>query len=407
MACCSEYQNECLRVVTIGYLKSFIGNEVQDSTNGAAMSVNHSDNTYCPTYAELTGGSLIQNWQQGSTPKGDRDGIVVGGSYAANQLVRQQDLSLKYTRFSTLSIGRSGSGNMSECGDNATLTYTYNYNRYTKSMNSSSCATGSSSTNVASICGELAYHTTYGSVSNCTSYSIGKNGSVSANSRTDSIYADVTFRGGYHKSNTITITQKALTGSYSVWDKNIATGVTAWATTSTSFGCSGGNYGASATGYYKVQKHWKDSCGTEYTSLTAITDTGQSVSLGSKTGSFGSVTCPTTNCAGSDSLKFTFTSGGSSASDSVSFTRSGSNDCSCSKATEWESYDCSQHPGETITVNGTAYTNCVQDAQGNCNCTATSTSKQVKCDDPGPEPCTKTYNITYSGTGCTITFSHD
>ena len=97
-----NYQTECLRVITIGYLKSFIGNEVQNSSNGSSIHVNYSDDTYCPTYAELTGGTFIQNWQQGSTPNGDRDGIVVnatctgtGSAYANNQLVNQKDLSMK------------------------------------------------------------------------------------------------------------------------------------------------------------------------------------------------------------------------------------------------------------------------------------------------------------------------
>lgn len=317
-----NYQTECLRAVTLAYLESFIGTEVQNSTNGSILYVNRGGrpSTYCPTYAELTGGTFIQNWQQGSTPKGDRDGIVVGGSYEASQLVRQQDLSMKYTRFNTLSISRSGSGNLSECGGNETLSYAYNYNRYTKSMNSTTCATGTSSTNVTSVCSELTYHTTYGSVTNCTSYSIGKNGSISASSRSDSIYASVSFRGTNHNSNTVTIAQNALTGSYSVFDNNIPTGCTARATTSTSFGCEGGTYGAEATGYYNIQKHWKDSCGTEYTSLTAITGSG-SESAGSKSGTFSQKSCPTVSCADSATLSFTY--GGYS--DSVSFSQTGTN----------------------------------------------------------------------------------
>lgn len=309
MACCSEFQNECLRVVTIKYLKSFIGTDLQNNS-GNAMSVSHANgDDYCPTYQELTGGTLVQNWKQGTTPYGDRDGIVVGGSYASNQLVKQQDLSLKYTRFNSLSISRSGSGNISECGGNATLTYTYDYKRYTKSMNNS-CSVSTTSATVNSVCGELTYHTTYGSVTNCTSYSIGKNGSVSANSRSDSIYADVTFRGTNHKSNTITITQNALRGSYSVFDRNITTSVTSTANTTTSFGCSGGDYSASGTRHYDVQSHWKDSCGAEYPSLTSITSHGSS-SLGTKSGSFSSIDC----CYGgsdSDSLYFTYDSYSSS-----------------------------------------------------------------------------------------------
>ena len=90
MACCSEFQTECLKVVTIGYLNSFIGSNIKD-TDGTVKTA-AGDSTYCPTYGELTGGSLIPNWREGSSPYLDIDGIVITGSFASNQLVRQKDL---------------------------------------------------------------------------------------------------------------------------------------------------------------------------------------------------------------------------------------------------------------------------------------------------------------------------
>ena len=311
-----------------------IGDLIQDSSNGSVIHISRTDDTYCPTYSELTGGTIIQTWSQGSTPKGDRDGIVVsssailGGNYASNQLVDQKDLSLRYTRFNSLSIARSGSGNISECGGSATLTYTYNYKRYNKYMNDS-CVTASSESTVDSVCGELGYHTTYGSVSNCTAYSIGKNGTVSASSRSDSIYADVTFRGTNHTSNTVTITQNALSGSYSTYvsERTVTTAVTASRSSAYEFGCGGGTYSATGTRYYNTYTtyKWKDSCGTEYSDKTQErqTSTGSTQSLGSKSGTFGSVTCPTKDCSGSASLSFDY----DGYSDSVSFIRTGSNSC--------------------------------------------------------------------------------
>lgn len=232
MACCSEYQTNCLKVVTIGYLKSIIkdgSTYLIQNSSGSGVDVNLNalpaakrDDTYCPTYSELTGGSLIPNWSTGSTPNGDTDGIyvnptsTVGTGYAANQVVVQKDLQVKYTRFSSLSISAAKTAGFSECGDSTTVSYTHKYVRYTKAMNDSCNIPSSPSSSEVSdtTCSELSWHTTYGSVSNCTTYTIPKNGSVSANSRTDSVYASVVFRGSTKNSNTLSMTQNALTGAY-------------------------------------------------------------------------------------------------------------------------------------------------------------------------------------------------
>lgn len=232
MACCSEYQTNCLKVVTIGYLKSIIkdgSTYLIQNSSGSGVDVNLNalpaakrDDSYCPTYSELTGGSLIPNWSTGSTPNGDTNGIyvnptsTVGTGYAANQVVVQKDLQVKYTRFSSLSISATKTTGFSECGDSTTVSYTHKYVRYTKAMNDSCNIPSSPSSSEVSdtTCSELSWHTTYGSVSNCTTYTIPKNGSVSANSRTDSVYASVVFRGTTNNSNTLSMTQNALTGAY-------------------------------------------------------------------------------------------------------------------------------------------------------------------------------------------------
>ena len=269
-------KTDCYKVVNIGYLKSLIGSNIQNN-NGEVVNVNTTQpDTYCPTYSELTGGTLIPNWSQGSTPRSDMDGItvnstaVLGGTYKNNQLVDRKDLGVKYTRFNTLSISRTDSGNISECGGNATLSKTYNYTRYTTSMNDS-CVTSTTSSVVDGACNELTYHTLTGSVSNCTNYSIGKNGSISSTTRTDKISATTTFRGATKASGVVNITQNGLSGDYSVYDGRTYTGLTVSpigtkGTQSNPIGCEGGVFGVTAMAYYKDKYHWKDSCGTEYTS---------------------------------------------------------------------------------------------------------------------------------------------
>ena len=373
---CSDFQTECLRVVTIGYLKDFIGTYVQNSTNGSPISIQRSDDTYCPTYSELTGGTIIQTWSQGSTPRSDRDGITVnqtwaGGSsgYAANQLVDQRDLGLKFTRFNALSITRTDNGgDIWECGGSATLSYTYNYKRYTKTM-SSSCSVSSTNTTDNGPCGELTYHTTYGSVSNCTNYSIGKNGSFSAASRTDNVYASTTFRGTTRTSNSVDIPQKALTGSYSReknrWEET--TSVTATATSQTSFDCVGGPYSARGTRKYNVvgQFAWVDSCNVEYSQTqNRNISTNQTEDLGTTGGTFGYHDC----CEGSysTSANIQFSKGGKS-SPTITFTQSCpdcSSDPSCSSPT-CEGVEYTIYPDKQIGCGGGSVTFTFE---GGCKC---------------------------------------
>lgn len=331
-------QTECYRVVTIGYLKNFIGDLIQNSSNGSVIHISRTDDTYCPTYSELTGGTIIQTWSQGSTPNGDRDGIVVsssailGGNYASNQLVDQKDLSLMYTRFKSFGISANPT-TISECGGNSTLSYSHVYTRYNKYMNDS-CATASTSSDVGDTSnGEVSWSPgSYGSISYPT-YSIGKNGSVSAPARSTTVTGSITFRGTSH-SDTLVITQNALTGGYSqyVTYYTVTTSVGASPSSSQSFGCDGGTYSATGTRYYDTyyRYSWTDSCGENYPSLTSDTKVSSgSESMGSKSGSFSYWDC----CNGgyTDSASLSFSQDGYS--DSVSFSQSCadcSSDPSCS-----------------------------------------------------------------------------
>ena len=270
MACCSEYQTECLRVVTIGYLKSFIGSDIQNSS-GNAVYINYSDNTYCPTYGELTGGTFIQNWAQGSTPNGDRDGIVVnstcagtGVGYSNNQLVNQRDLSMRYTRFKSFSVSSPGT-DVGQCGDYVGLSYTHKYTRYNKSMNNS-CAVSTTSSEASDIAnGEVTWTPA------CDWVSVNQSSLVAtvsaqpatrtADRRCCTVTGKVTFRTTPHTYNT-DICQNALTGDW-VFSATSYYDLTVTASTSP-VGCCGGEYGLNGTGYYFNRYFWKDSCNREY-----------------------------------------------------------------------------------------------------------------------------------------------
>lgn len=283
MAKCCQGGNECNHVITIGYLKTFVGNDVQRSSDGTVISINNNDNTYCPTYAELTSGTLIQNHSEGTTPNGDVDGIIISGDYSDDQLVNQEDLSLIYTRFKSLTISATKINGLDPCGDSSTLSYIHKYTRYTKSM-TSDCATVDdpfdavtlTSTDVNDTANdELSWsiaETSYGSISFPT-YKINKNGDGTAitQSRYDDITASVTFRGTTNSTDKIRITQLGLGGYWEFDHYDSSVEYVKLTCTPTTFDCDGGNY--SVTGDYIrnnwIVYHWKDSCNEEHYEITS------------------------------------------------------------------------------------------------------------------------------------------
>lgn len=293
--CCTGV-TECDHIVTIGYLKSFIGTDVHSSLNDTVLSVNSQDDTYCPTYAELTGGTLIQNHSNGATPNGDVDGIIVDGSYASNQIVMERDLSMVYTRFKSLSISASQT-TISECGGNSTLSYTHLYTRYTKSHTDDCERTSTTEIEVSDTNNsEVSWNASpYGSVSYPT-YTIGKNGTVSASSRSTTVTASVTFRGTNH-TDTVVITQNALSGEYKYYTHSSELySYDRYDISPSDFSCEGGTW--NGTGYYTNHDwdvyRWVDSCGTAYNNITITrNDTYPSYSENYDSGEVGSIDCST------------------------------------------------------------------------------------------------------------------
>jgi len=342
MDCFIEYQTECLKVVTIGYLKTFIGNNIQDS-NGNIVIIQNTDDTYCPTYEELTNGSIIQSHVQGVTPNSDIDGILVSTAitqYRNDQVVDQLDLSLIWTRHNSLNINAS-STEIGACGGTSQLSFTNTYNRYKKYMNDS-CEipeVPSSTTVSDTSTSEITWHKELADASINTStlvYSLPKNEDESAAVRYDHISASTSFRGAEKNSNVILMTQSENGGDYTVHDSYyyVTTAATAEATTDTTFvSCGSVTYGAKFTLNQDrwETRHWKDSCGAEDPTKTKDFNVGPTASTvySSVTRSWGAVECPTSSSANSDTIAFTYTDPKTSQvfNGSVSFSRTCEQSC--------------------------------------------------------------------------------
>ena len=299
---------DCYKVVTIGYLKSFIGTNIQNSS-GAVVYVNTNvlapekrRDDYCPTYSELTGGNLIPNWAQGGTPNGDRDGITVSNpwfgsepgspqNYANNQLVDQKDLGLRYTRFLKFSVS-SASGDISQCGGNKSVSYVHQYTRYNKSMNSS-CAVSTTSTTANDT------ENTEVTWTGCNWISVNRNTLVAtavrqpetrrADRRCCSVKGQITFRATSHTAST-SICQAALGGGWNNYEGRHYTSVTVYPSTTSTFDCGEGNFSVTSTGFFFDRYEWKDDCGTVYHS-SPYDDRNGSEDGPSSSGSFGELVC--------------------------------------------------------------------------------------------------------------------
>lgn len=272
MACCTG-QTKCNDTVTIGYLKSFIGSDIL-TTAGTPVSVSTSQpDSYCPTYAELTGGTIIPNFVDGGTNKwaSNVDGITInhGSSYSGNQVVKVNDLILTYTRYKSIAVSAS-STSLSECGGSTTLGRTFKLTKTIKAMNDCNGGVPSTSSSEGS---DSAFTTTYSSTQgwltiNGNTATAPKNGTVSSSTLTTEVKASVNYKGATHTSTGVTVSQAALTGAYETTGTTTPTGMNLIITPSDQkFGCRGGNYTITGTGNYYTRYKWKDSCGVVYNNV--------------------------------------------------------------------------------------------------------------------------------------------
>lgn len=367
MACCTG-QTECNHIITIGYIKQRIRQGqsnpyIQDSAgNAVSVSSSYSDDTYCPTYGELTGGTVIPTYSQGTHPKTDRDGILVSGTYTATQCVKQEDLEIHYTRFNTSSIAASPT-TISACGGNSTLSYSNIYTRTMIKMNASTCASlDTTSSNVTTTSSDdIAFSITssprYGSIAAST-YTIAKNVEPSGASRSDTVSAATTFRGtAYGSSNTVVLTQEALTGSYAtrVSTYKVTTAFTGSSTTTAYTGCGSSAYTANFTRYYDVWeiKKWVDSCGKDYPDLVQSSKTSDSGSevVTSITKNWSVIECPVSSKTDNDTITYIYTDTNHGViqtewTSSVNFTRTCNQTC-CS-AIGYKFTDCTAITPSTL-----------------------------------------------------------
>ena len=97
------FYNMSNQVITIGYLKDFVGDVVKINSS-------YTDMSYCPTYAELTNGDLVLNFKDNTSPLSIVNGIYVNpkftstSTYANNQLVIREHLQLKYAELQSISV---------------------------------------------------------------------------------------------------------------------------------------------------------------------------------------------------------------------------------------------------------------------------------------------------------------
>jgi len=202
MANITDYQSECYRIVTIGYLRPFV--------NGIVDVSDEYDDSYCPTFSELTGGTIVKNRITRTPVNNDVDGIIVNGcsymddeDYADNQLVNQFDVLLGYTIFDNITISAQ-STSVTACQTTVPLSATASFTRYTKRMVSDGCL-------IESLQGSV--------TGSEITFSAGEGGTISGNDviissnptqsqRTITVTASTSFRGSNYTS-TVSITQEA------------------------------------------------------------------------------------------------------------------------------------------------------------------------------------------------------
>ena len=245
------------QVVTIGYLKTFVNGVISVNTTKS--------DSYCPTYAELTGGTLVQNYSAGTNPTNYKPGIkipscTVGIGYTNDQLVIRQDLQLLWYVLQSVDVSASPT-TISCCSGSSTLSTTAYFNLSTKKENATTTATTNTSTVVtASYSDDKSYTTINGSKITFSKNSVNYPSYTSAASRSTTVTSTYQY-SGVTKTDTVTITQSANSvGSWTlISDTTTSISVSP---SSMSFDSAGGSKSYSVTRYYTSYYERYDSCDT-------------------------------------------------------------------------------------------------------------------------------------------------
>ena len=394
------FYNMSNQVITIGYLKDFVGDVVKINSS-------YTDMFYCPTYAELTNGNLVLNFKDNASPLSIVNGIYVNpnftstSTYANNQLVIREHLQLKYTELQSISVSASKTS-LSCCGESTTLSTIGYFKLITKSEggNLSTSTTQTSQSVSASYSDDKSFTTINGSNITFSKNSVNYPTSTSAAERSTTVNASYTysFVGGKSitKTNTVTIIQGA--NNVGNWINTITTtNSISVSPTSMSFTAGGGTKSYSVTRNYTQYQEKYDSCSTVMDTNNYITSSTVTPSEASVSGAF--------TCTKSNVSVVAQASGAAARSGTLTITYDGKTaTCSLSQAanviSDWTkngdaysySYSVSVSPWENLSCDG-----------GTTYATATLSWKQdyVKKDSLGNVITSKTENESSNVTNST------
>lgn len=245
------------QVVTIGYLKTFVNGVISVNTTKS--------DSYCPTYAELTGGTLVQNYSAGTNPTNHKPGIkipscTVGIGYTNNQLVIRQDLQLLWYVLQSVDVSASPT-TISCCGGSSTLSTTAYFNLSTKKENGiTSASTNTSTVITASYSDDKSYTTISGNKITFSKNSVNYPSSTSAAARSTTVTSTYEY-SGVTKTDTVSITQNSNSVGSWTWISDTTTSISV-SPASMSFESGGGSKSYSVTRYYTSYYERYDSCNT-------------------------------------------------------------------------------------------------------------------------------------------------
>ena len=193
--CCEEFKTNCNDVVNIRYLKNFVGNT--PITVSTAL-----NDDYCPTYEELTNGSIVPLTNTPSDFYGGIDGIYINGvDYSDNKKnVKARDLSLTYYKLTDFDA--SLAYNVDLCGGSARLSGEYTITKYGKYMTDTCTIGNTTATETTDICSPYSHASVspscseeYGSNVCDASPSPGVSFQCSSDDITNTFSSSISFRG--------------------------------------------------------------------------------------------------------------------------------------------------------------------------------------------------------------------
>ena len=196
---CKSLEVTCNHNVTIGYLKELVSEIPNACCTRLTVSGGY-DNTYCPTYEQLTNGTILPLFSDGGNGawSNNRDGITISSGYAAKQIVARKDLKLIYTAFEGLTVSNYYP-TVSECGGSTTTSKSLTFRKYTRECNKTATSTTNTDTTLS-----VQWYGTDRSNTGVKTYS--RNTSFN-NTHSSTVYCTISWRGCSHTSNSITVSQ--------------------------------------------------------------------------------------------------------------------------------------------------------------------------------------------------------